>query len=181
MRKTVVGAATAALVLIPLVQSASAATAQRGPATAGRAAAPAGAAQPQQCGYIYKPRNTRYISTQSETVSGPGGSVSGYGPGTLTLSQTVGISNTYSATLGASVGDISTTVGFNVTQNWSTTESASYTMTDSRHYVLYADKVSLLYSYEVHKIGRCDGHDFGSVGTGYATKFDHLDYNHRQG
>ncbi|MGF1429845.1 hypothetical protein [Kitasatospora sp. LaBMicrA B282] len=173
MRKIIVGAATAALVLIPLAQSASAATDQ--------AAAPANAAQPQACGYVYKPKNVHYISPESQTISGPGGSVSGYGPGTLTLSQTVGVSNTYSGTFGASVGDISASVGFNVTQNWSATESASYTMTDGRHYVLYADKVSQLYSYEIHKVGRCDGYDFGKVGTGYATKFDHLDYNHYQG
>jgi len=60
--------------------------------------------------------------------------VSGPGPGTVSLSKTVSISNTYSGTLTAKVDDITAAVGFSIATSNSTTASYSISVPSGKKY-----------------------------------------------
>ncbi|MDP9700732.1 MULTISPECIES: hypothetical protein [Paenibacillus] len=71
--------------------------------------------------------------------------VSGPGPGTLTLSKTVSVSNTYSGTLTAKVDDITAAVGFSISATNSTTASYSIKVPNGKKYKIRYRPVYQMY------------------------------------
>lgn len=75
---------------------------------------------------------------QNVELSVDGATVQGNGPGTLTLSTTKGVSNSYNATVTVNAGDVSAAVGYSVTQSQEWTYSDSGNMPDSNTYEIVA-------------------------------------------
>jgi hypothetical protein len=91
--------------------------------------------------------------------------VSGYGPGTLTMSQTASVSNTLSGEVGFSVDAISAKVGASVTQSKSVTLSDSVAVPDGQFLKLIAWGVFN----ETLLTNTCGGE-------GVVDVFDHIEY-----
>jgi len=113
-------------------------------------------------------------TTRIATTSG------GPGPGTLTLGQTVTVSNSFSANVGVTAGVVSAGLGFNVTVStqWSCSYAAQ--IPSGQHATINAYPVYDCYSYDVWynpKIGDAykagNGSAKQSVGVAYVVSYWH--------
>lgn len=101
----------------------------------------------------------------------------GYGPGDLTLSSDVAVSNTVTSSVGVAVDWVSAVVGFNVTET--RTLHAGYTYKvpdDKREWTVQGGNERITYSFDVHL---CQlNADYGVAGTGQAVRAGKLVYRY---
>ena len=100
---------------------------------------------------FYSVRNVRYAGESCGSI--PVLSTSGTGgvDGTLTLSSTATVSNTFSANVGVSAGTVSSGVGFDVTD--SQTRTSSYSVnTNGYSYQIDAYDFYNAYAFDIHNI-----------------------------
>lgn len=162
------------LAIIVMVAALSAVTLLAGGATA--------SAQDTSCYPDYhKASNGRYSVSYDHYDRGPEWKVSAYAPGTLTLSRSLGAANSYSGSFGLSPGDISATVGFDVTKSTTYTASYSYPMPNdppNTRWTVEAGTRDDIYIYDVQKYNGCTGSPDGPVQRGRAEKTGHLLYKY---
>lgn len=136
-------------------------------------------AAPPCSGMADQVRNNRYSHDDEYSPSGPGWRVDGDGPLRLTLSHTVTVSNTYRSEVGISEGAVSAKLGWDVSRSWSTGTSAIFDVPAGKHGILWAGQARNVHSFEVWRVaytgGKCV---YQKRGTGYAWKFNHLNYHH---
>ncbi|MDU7578638.1 MAG: hypothetical protein E7K43_20820 [Bacillus subtilis] len=105
--------------------------------------------------------------------------VTGAGKATLTLSKTVTVSNSYTGTLTASKGAVSSAVGFNITSSRSTTASYSVSVPKGKKYTIQYRPV-----YKKYKAVQKKYESAGGVmvllesKNIYPLKYDHLEYRY---
>ncbi|MCJ1714381.1 hypothetical protein [Curtobacterium sp. VKM Ac-2922] len=150
---------------------------------AGAQAATAATAHPDQggvgCGpVVTKLSDVTSAGTTKTSPSGPNWSVSGVGPGTLSLTKSVAVSNSVTGNAGVSAETVSGSVGFNVTSTYTTSTGYSVAIPAGQTWVLRADAVYSVTTFHWTQTQTCNvpGGGFSKSGNGKAYKFERLQY-----
>jgi hypothetical protein len=117
--------------------------------------------------------NSHYVWEQDTWPGTANWSVVGRGPGTLSLTKTVTVGNSYSATASIGAGPVSAGVGFSVTWSEATGTSFSVTVPANETWTIMAGYASLVYQFDVDQV--CSG-KYTKTGTGWAYEYNHLLY-----
>ncbi|WP_065960522.1 hypothetical protein [Curtobacterium sp. UCD-KPL2560] len=131
------------------------------------------------CGpVVTKLSNVADAGTTVKSPSGPNWSVSGVGPGTLSLTKSVAVSNSVTGNAGVSAEAVSGSVGFNVTSTYTTSTGYSVAIPSGQTWILRADAVYSVKSFHWTQTQSCNtpGGGFSKSGNGKAYEFERLQY-----
>lgn len=131
------------------------------------------------CGpVVTKVSNVKSAGTITKSPSGGNWQVSAVGPGTLSLTKSVSVSNSVTGNGGVSAGTVSGSVGFNVTSTYTTATGYSIQVPKGQTWVLRADAVYTVKSFHWTQKQSCNvpGGGFSKSGDGKAYKFSELKY-----
>jgi hypothetical protein len=120
-------------------------------------------------------RNSHFVFTNETWPGDPDWSVSGWGPGTLTMSRSVTVGNTFTATTTVSANAVSVAVGFNASTSWTTGTSYTVNVPDGEQRIIHAGYLSLVYQFDIVKV--CSNGSVTRIGTGKAFQYNHVMYN----
>ena len=116
----------------------------------------------------------------SDVYGGTVYSVEGWGPGTLTLSQGVSVSNSYTGTLKVTKSALDASMGFNISTTYTKTASYSVTPPSGQQWqITYKrryDKWKVQQRYYIHQDGA--DHYTNTYATVYPKKFDTFSYDY---
>jgi hypothetical protein len=166
MRRSLNVAVTSALVVATLFAATSQAHANPTPNQGGVGCGPA----------VKKITNVRPAGTEVRSPVGPQWMVSAIGPGPLSLTKLIEISNSVSGSGGLGVATVSANLGFSVTASTSAATNYSINVPAGRTLTLRADAVYAVTKFDWRITQTCNvpGAGSSSSGTGTAYKFTNL-------
>ncbi|HEX9034307.1 MAG TPA: hypothetical protein VF834_20880 [Streptosporangiaceae bacterium] len=135
-----------------------------------------GAAPANAVPYCWNTATNGHYVWNTETWPGDADwSVQAWGPGTLSMTRTETIANSFSSSYTVSADAVSATVGFSVTQTYSVGTSYSISVPANQKWQISAGYVSLTYQFDVYR--ECTGpSSMTYLGHGWADKYHNLVY-----
>jgi hypothetical protein len=120
---------------------------------------------------------TQLSDVYGSWINGP----SGWGPGTLGWSQSIGVTNTYSGTLKVSKGSVDASVGFNISTSYTRTASYSVTPPSNQQWTIIYRKRYDKWKVTQRKYYHLDGRDYwyNTYEYVYPQKFDNFSYDYK--
>lgn len=131
------------------------------------------------CGPVqHKVWDVKKAPNVTKSPNSPNWKVAARGPGTLTLSKSVSVSNSVTGTVGVPIKFVNAAVGFNAQKTWSTATSYSIRVPKKQTWVLRADAVHTAKTFKWKRWRNCNypGGSWSKSGTGKALEFNHLKY-----